>query len=48
MTTNAGLANTFRRVLDIQGTPIRMEFRQGDNPSAKEEIRHSSKDAPMR
>ncbi|TVV43093.1 ribosome biogenesis GTPase Der [Thalassolituus sp. C2-1] len=39
------LANTFRRVLEIKGTPIRMEFRQGDNPySGKEkEIRHSSK-----
>src|SRR5690606_8951893 len=39
------LANTFRRVLDIQGTPIRMEFRQGDNPFAgkEKEIRHSSK-----
>lgn len=39
------LANTFRRVLDIQGTPIRMEFRQGENPFAdrEKEIRHSSK-----
>ena len=39
------LANTFRRVLEIQGTPIRMEFRQGDNPFAdkEKEIRHSSK-----
>jgi GTP-binding protein len=39
------LANTFRRVLDIQGTPIRMEFRQGDNPfrEKEKEIRHSSK-----
>lgn len=39
------LANTFRRVLDIQGTPIKLEFRQGENPYAdkKKEIRHSSK-----
>lgn len=39
------LANTYRRVLDIKGTPIRMEFRQGDNPFAEKEkeIRHSSK-----
>lgn len=39
------LANTFRRVLDIQGTPIRLEFRQGENPFSekKKEIRHSSK-----
>lgn len=39
------LANTFRRVLDIKGTPIRFEFRQGDNPySAKEkEITHRTK-----
>lgn len=39
------LANTFRRVLDIQGTPIKLEFRQGENPYAekKKEFRHSSK-----
>lgn len=39
------LANTFRRVLDIQGTPIRFEFRQGDNPFADkaEVVRHRSK-----
>ena len=39
------LANTFRRVLDIHGTPIKLEFRQGENPYAdkKKEIRHSSK-----
>ncbi|MEC9410236.1 MAG: ribosome biogenesis GTPase Der [Pseudomonadota bacterium] len=39
------LANTFRRVLNISGTPIRFEFRQGDNPFSekKKEVRHSSK-----
>lgn len=39
------LANTYRRVLDIQGTPIRMEFRQGENPFAEreKEVRHSSR-----
>lgn len=39
------LANTFRRVLDIHGTPIKLEFRQGENPFAerKQEFRHSSK-----
>ncbi len=39
------LANTFRRVLNIQGTPIRFEFKQGDNPFAekKTEVRHRSK-----
>ncbi|MFC3678944.1 ribosome biogenesis GTPase Der [Bacterioplanoides pacificum] len=39
------LANTFRRVLDIRGTPIRFEFRQGANPfSEKEkEVQHRSK-----
>lgn len=39
------LANTFRRVLDIHGTPIKLEFRQGENPYAdkKKEFRHSSK-----
>ncbi|MEC8443070.1 MAG: ribosome biogenesis GTPase Der [Pseudomonadota bacterium] len=39
------LVNTFRRVLDIKGTPIRFEFRQGDNPFSekKSEVRHSSK-----
>lgn len=39
------LANTFRRVLDIKGTPIRMEFRQGENPFSekKKEIKYSSK-----
>ena len=39
------LANTFRRVLNIAGTPIRFEFRQGDNPFSenKKEVRHSSK-----
>jgi len=26
------LANTFRRVLNISGTPIRFEFKSGDNP----------------
>ena len=26
------LVNTFRRVLDIKGTPVRFEFKQGDNP----------------
>lgn len=41
------LANTFRRVLDIHGTPIKLEFRQGDNPYAdkKKEIRHSKRRA---
>ncbi|MFY9179811.1 MAG: ribosome biogenesis GTPase Der [Venatoribacter sp.] len=41
------LANTFRRVLDIQGTPIRMEFRQGENPyhEKPKEIRHSKRRA---
>lgn len=39
------LANTFRRVLDISGTPIRMEFRQGENPytTKKKEIPHRSR-----
>ncbi|WP_028294484.1 ribosome biogenesis GTPase Der [Oceanobacter kriegii] len=39
------LANTFRRVLDIKGTPIRVEFRQGENPYAevKKEVRHRSR-----
>ncbi len=39
------LANTFRRVLGITGTPIRMEFRQGENPfsAKKKEIIYSSK-----
>lgn len=39
------LANTFRRVLDIKGTPIRVEFRQGDNPFAEktQEVRHRSR-----
>lgn len=39
------LANTFRRVLNIQGTPIRFEFKQGDNPFAQKKptVRHSSK-----
>lgn len=39
------LANTFRRVLDIKGTPIRFEFRQGENPfSEKEkELTHRTK-----
>ncbi|MDF1763560.1 MAG: ribosome biogenesis GTPase Der [Oleibacter sp.] len=39
------LANTFRRILDIRGTPIRFEFRQGENPYAevKKEVKHSSR-----
>ena len=39
------MANTFRRVLNIKGTPIRFEFRKGDNPFSdkKKEARHSSK-----
>ena len=39
------LANTFRRVLDIKGTPVRIEFRQGDNPYSEKqkEVRHRSK-----
>lgn len=39
------LANTFRRVLDIKGTPIRVEFRQGDNPFSEKtkEVRHRSR-----
>jgi GTP-binding protein len=39
------LANTFRRVLDIQGTPIRFEFRQGENPFSDRggEVKHRSK-----
>src|SRR5690554_4521042 len=39
------LANTFRRVLEITGTPIRMEFRQGENlfSEKKKEIKYSSK-----
>ncbi|MBE0482254.1 MAG: ribosome biogenesis GTPase Der [Bacterioplanes sp.] len=39
------LANTYRRVLDIKGTPIRLEFRQGENPFAEreKEVRHSSR-----
>lgn len=39
------LANTFRRVLDIRGTPIRFEFRQGDNPFSDKdkEVKHRSK-----
>ena len=28
------LVNTFRRVLDLQGTPVRLEFRTTDNPFA--------------
>ncbi len=26
------LENTFRRVFELRGTPIRMEFRSGENP----------------
>lgn len=39
------LANTFRRVLNITGTPIRFEFKQGDNPFSdkKTEVRHRTK-----
>lgn len=39
------LANTYRRVLDIKGTPIRLEFRQGENPFSEreKEVRHSSR-----
>ena len=39
------LANTFRRVLEIKGTPIRFEFRQGENPFADKtkEVKHSSR-----
>ncbi|MDO6682553.1 ribosome biogenesis GTPase Der [Oceanobacter sp. 5_MG-2023] len=39
------LANTFRRVLAIKGTPIRVEFRQGENPFAdkQKEVRHRRK-----
>ncbi|MFK4753481.1 MULTISPECIES: ribosome biogenesis GTPase Der [Oceanospirillaceae] len=39
------LANTFRRVLDIKGTPIRVEFRQGENPFSdkQKDIRHRTK-----
>ena len=39
------LANTFRRVLEIKGTPIRFEFRQGDNPFSEktQEVKHRSK-----
>lgn len=39
------LANTFRRVLDITGTPIRVEFRQGQNPFAEKEkeVKHRSR-----
>ena len=29
------LENTFRKVLKIMGTPIRIEFRSGDNPFAE-------------
>ena len=29
------LENTFRKVLKIMGTPIRIEFRSGDNPYAE-------------
>jgi len=28
------LENTFRRIMDIEGTPIRIEFKTGDNPYA--------------
>ena len=28
------LENTFRRVLDLHGTPVRIEYRSGDNPFA--------------
>ena len=28
------LENTFRRILDVEGTPVRIEFRTGDNPYA--------------
>ncbi len=28
------LENTFRRVMDIEGTPIRIEFKTGENPYA--------------
>jgi len=39
------LANTFRRVLDIKGTPVRVEFRQGDNPFAEKDkaVRHRTR-----
>ena len=26
------LANTYRKALDMSGTPVRIEFRTGDNP----------------
>lgn len=39
------LVNTFRRVLDIKGTPVRFEFKQGDNPYSdrKKDIKHSTR-----
>ena len=39
------LVNTFRRVLDIKGTPVRFEFKQGDNPYSdkKKDVKHSTR-----
>lgn len=44
------LSNVFRRVLNVSGTPIRFEFKQGDNPfvqsgKPKRQVRHSSRRA---
>ncbi|PSQ91315.1 MAG: ribosome biogenesis GTPase Der [Proteobacteria bacterium SW_6_67_9] len=39
------LENTFRRVFGLEGTPIRMELRSGDNPYAPGEDRSAKKRA---
>jgi len=39
------LANTFRRVMKLEGTPIRIEFKTGDNPFAKGKTRITPRQA---
>lgn len=35
------LENTFKKVLEVRGTPIRFEFRSGDNPFAPEKFKNN-------
>jgi len=39
------LANTFRRVMKLEGTPIRIEFKTGDNPFAVRKTRVTPRQA---
>jgi len=41
------LEHTFRKVFKLQGTPLRVQYKTGENPYDKDDAKHKPKLSPL-